>query len=94
VARKRWRQAIPAYARLISIFENQRKRDPKTEVFLTAQPEQYARLAECYEAAGQRDSAIQALRTALDRFQEIESNRGLAKDEEEDRMSDIVRLSQ
>ena len=94
VARKLWGQAIPAYARLISIFENQRKRDPKTEVFLTAQPEQYARLAECYEAAGQRDSAIQALRTALDRFQEIESNRGLAKDEEEDRMSDIVRLSQ
>ena len=62
VARKKWEQAIPAFAGLISVFENQRKRDPKNDIFLASQPGQYARLADCYEGAGQRDSAIRAIR--------------------------------
>src|SRR5262249_21212467 len=94
VARKDWEKAIPAFARLISIFESQNKRDPKNEFFLNMQPDLYASLAECYQGARRRDAAVQALRTALDRLGEIESRRPLTRDEAEQRKSHIARLAE
>jgi eukaryotic-like serine/threonine-protein kinase len=80
---KRWEQAVPALSRMISIFESQRKRDPKNEIFLSSQPDVYTQLAECYANLGRWDEAVRAMRSALDRLGELQTLRPLANDEEQ-----------
>ena len=78
----------------IAIFDSLRQRDPANVFFLSIQPELYTHLADSYAANGQRDAAMKALRTGLDRLQELEGKRPLVKEEEDARRTELSRLSQ
>jgi tetratricopeptide (TPR) repeat protein len=75
IAEKRWEDAIPALKRMIEIFETQRKRDPKNEMFLSSQPGIYEQLADCYAKLGRKSEASQALQFAQDRQKELQKTR-------------------
>jgi pentatricopeptide repeat protein len=93
IKQNRWEQAIPALSGMISIFESQRKRDPKNEIFLSSQPDVYTQLADCYANLGRWDEAVRAMRSALDRLGELQALRPLAKDEEQQKMDAAQKLS-
>ncbi len=92
-ARKQWDEAIAAYIALISIFDSQIKRDPNNQRFLNEQPAFYNSLADCYEAAGQRQSAVKALENALARYSQIEEHRALGNNEKQERAGYLTKLS-
>jgi len=94
VAQRRWSDAVPAYQKLISIFESQWKRDPQNEIFLNERPRLYAGLADCYASTSQWGQAVQTMQAALERFQEIERRRPLLKVEEDERGAARVKLAQ
>ena len=94
VAQKHWDRAIPALTGMISIFESQRKRDPKNELYLSSQPSIYTRLAECYAESGRWDQAVSAMHHAMDRLEEIQLQRPLVQDEEEQRKTTAAKLAE
>jgi len=87
---KKWNEAIADLSSAIGIFESEHQRDPKDESVLNEQPALYARLADCYSAAGDSPGAARAARAALDRYREIEARRPLV-DEEQIQRSGIIR---
>ena len=94
ISLKQWPEAIAALSGSIAIFDSLRQRDPANVFFLSIQPELYTHLADSYAANGQRDAAMKALRTGLDRLQELEGKRPLVKEEEDARRTELSRLSQ
>ena len=89
-----WKEATAAFSSAVSVYESERKRDPKDETMLNQQPGLYAKLAECYAAAGESSAAAQAARTALERYREIEAARPLVEEEQRERSSTLEKLAQ
>ncbi len=88
-----WMNAAAGFSSAAAIYEQEHKRDPKDATFLNEQPEVYARLADCYAAAGESSAAAQSARTALERYQEIESERPLVDEEQTERSSTLLKLA-
>jgi len=89
-----WKEAIGGYLSALAVYESEHKRDPKDETLLNELPELYADLADCYAAAGDLSSAVQAARTALARYGEIEAARPLVEEEQKEKGSTLERLAQ
>ena len=88
-----WSEAIAAYKTAITLHEAIRSRDPKNEESIDELPKLSARLADCFAAGQQRDQAILAMRSALDRFAEIASRRTLRADEQQALMDGYAKIT-
>ena len=77
----RWKESAAGFQKLLEIFDSLIKRDPERESFLKERPHFYMRLADCYAGMSQWDSAANAIKGGLERFQEIERRRPLVKAE-------------
>jgi len=84
-SQKNWKDAAASLTAAIAVFDDLRKHDPKNEAYLIEQPDLYERLADCRAATGESSDALQAIQTALARFDEIASSRPLLAEEEQKR---------
>jgi eukaryotic-like serine/threonine-protein kinase len=90
---KRWPEAIAAYGAEIAGLAEARKRDRNDGSILDEQRIGYTELAGGYAAAERWTEAEQAMRSALDSFEEIASHRALRADEEQARIDDLAKLT-
>jgi len=85
IAAKRWQEAIGEMKSNAAAYEDLARRDPDNPLFVDGQPPIYAKLADCYAGAGDRENARKAMQTAVDRYGAMGKKRALSTGEKQSR---------
>jgi tetratricopeptide (TPR) repeat protein/predicted Ser/Thr protein kinase len=81
VAARRWQEAIAEMKSNAAAYEDLARRNPGDPLFVQSQPPIYAKLADCYAGAGERENARKAMQAALDVYAALERKRALSAGE-------------
>jgi tetratricopeptide (TPR) repeat protein/tRNA A-37 threonylcarbamoyl transferase component Bud32 len=93
-AAKHWREAIAEMQAEAAAYADLARRHPGQSFFVDAQPSILAKLADFYEAAGERENARSAMQSALDGYAAMEAKRALTAGEKKSQDEDKVKLAE
>ncbi|HEY3825111.1 MAG TPA: hypothetical protein VGL82_11165 [Bryobacteraceae bacterium] len=93
IAAKRWQEAIGAMKSNAAAYDGLAREHPEAPIFVSSQPPIYAKLAECYEEAGDRENVRRAMQSALDVYAAMEAKHPLSAGDKQSRDEDKAKLA-
>lgn len=93
MAQKRWKDAVKEIEAAIAGDQSIELSDPKNLMPVEDSAEKYQLLAQCYANDGKLDAAIDSMKKATQRFEQLVATRPLTSTEEEKRRGGLARLA-